>query len=181
MSPVKVDSILVLPADVPLEAVGNEEGQNAQSLLNRGAETLSDLMKSKARESERMVFLSPNRMQSILGDYNGSEQEMIRYLGKETEADAVLSTRIFRYVKRSGSKYSVSQPASVNFSYKLVHTSTGGILCHGQFNETQEPLFADLFSFFKSLSRGFKWITADALLTEGMEQEFKECTYLNRE
>lgn len=179
MSSVKVDSILVLPTDVALEAVGDKEGRNAQSLLNQGAETLSDLMKSKAGESEHMIFLSPNRMSSLLGDYSGSEQETSRYLGKETEADAVLRTRIFRYIKRSGGKYSVSQPASVNFSYKLVHTSTGRVLCHGQFNETQEPLFADLFSFFKALSRGFKWITADALLTEGMEQEFEGCIYIN--
>ncbi|MFO7760345.1 MAG: hypothetical protein ACQES8_00655 [Thermodesulfobacteriota bacterium] len=173
--PLKVDFLLILPVDIEVAGPDNDNGGQ----IAEGAITLSSILKNKAASRKNTMFLSRNQVESLLGDYKGSEQEIIHYLGKETGADAVLQTRIFHYIKRTGNKYSVSQPASVNFSYRLIHISTGGILCQGQFDETQEPLFSDLFSFFKASSRGFKWITAEELLKEGAKQEFDGCIYLN--
>lgn len=177
--PEAIDTLLILPVETHVTDDNTTTDGEKLNALTEGAEGLSTILKNRVEPRGNIIFLSRNRIESILGDYKGSELEIIRYLGRETEADAVMRSRIFRYIKRAGTKYSVSQPASVNFSHKLIHTSTGSILCQGQFDESQQALFSDLFSFFKASSRGFKWITADELLREGVEQIFKDCPYLN--
>lgn len=178
---VKVNSLLILPADVPLEKSEDDNGdvQDFKDLAE-GAENLSDILEEIAVNRENIIFLSHNQKESILGDFSGSGDEICRYLGRNTGTDAVLQSNMFRYEKRVGGKYSVSRPASVSFSYRLIHCTTGRILCQGRFDETQKPLFSDLFAFFKASSRGFKWITADELLREGAEEEFKNCSYLEQ-
>ncbi len=178
-SDMEVASLIILPMDAPLSADRDDVDESELTKLREGAKILSSILKNIIRDRENTVFLSRNHVESLLGGYNGSEREIIHYLGRKTQADTVLQTHIFRYNKRIGSKYSVSQPASVNFSYRLIHTPTGHILCQGRFDETQQTLFSNLFSLFKASSRGFKWITAKELMKEGVEQEFKDCIYLS--
>jgi hypothetical protein len=95
-------------------------------------------------------------------------------------ADAVLILTLNRFRERDGGEYSVNSPASVAFDYKLISGESGQTLCSGVFSETQQPLLDDLLVFFQRAKRGFKWITAEALAREGMEQKFALCPYLEK-
>ena len=80
--------------------------------------------------------------------------------------------------ERDGGDYSVNQPASVSFKYQLIHVPTGTTLCLGVFDETQQTLLSNLFSFSKASSRGFKWVKAEQLAREGLHEKLNDCRYL---
>ena len=127
-----------------------------------------------------MSYLFPGQAESLLGDFHGNKHESALHIGKKIEADAVLVLRLFRYINREGKTYSVSQPASVSFEYSLLHVPSGKVLCTGVFDETQESLFSNLFSFKQASRRGFSWITARELTMEGLKEKFKACRYLSQ-
>jgi hypothetical protein len=83
--------------------------------------------------------------------------------------DAVLSGVVRRYVERVGGPGGAFKPASVSFTLEL-RTPEGELLWSGTFEETQRALSEDLGSLPRAWRRGFKWLTADELATEGAEE-----------
>jgi len=165
---------------LPIEIVGadKEVSHAVTKQLKEGAVVLKSSIKDILQDKDGVSYLFPSQAESLLGDFHGSKHESALHIGKKIEADAVLVLRLFRYINREGKTYSVSQPASVSFEYSLIHVPSGKVLCTGVFDETQESLFSNLFSFKQASKRGFKWITARELTTEGLKEKFKDCPYL---
>ena len=61
---------------------------------------------------------------------------------------------------------------------RLVNTRDGGVLWQSMFKETQQSLMSNLMSFDKAESRGFKWITVEELVRQGINEKIEECPYL---
>jgi len=110
--------------------------------------------------------------------FTGNPLATARYIGQQMGVDAVMLTLVSRYTERDGGDYSVNQPASVSFKYQLIHVPTGKELCMGVFDETQQTLLSNLFSFSKASSRGFKWVKAEQLTREGLNEKLNDCQYL---
>lgn len=170
-------TIVVLPVETLAheEATQQNQGKNR---LEEGADVLNRLFSEYFSENESVVVISESRKEALIGDHSGNQAALARIAGKQLGGDAVLICTINRYIEREGTNYSAIRPASVDFIYKLISVESGQTLCSGIFDETQQSLFADIFSFTGSIQRGLKWITAEALAREGIKKKFKDCPYL---
>ena len=125
------------------------------------------------------MIISKNRREALAGNHTGDRLSLALAVGRRAQTDAVLICTVYHYVEREGKKRAIVHPASVAFNYRLVLTETGRTICSGVFDETQQALFDNLFSLPIAIKRGFKWITAEELLREGVVGKFEECPYLN--
>jgi peptidoglycan-synthase activator LpoB len=91
-------------------------------------------------------------------------------VGKGLGADAILIGNIFVYREREGTELSVVSPASVAFDVQLLNTADGGIIWETYFTETQKPLLENVGEVGKFIKRKGKWVTADELAKEGVEE-----------
>ncbi len=98
-----------------------------------------------------------------------SEQDLWIETGRDLGADAVIVGHLYRFRERIGTKYSVEVPASVAFDIHLIGVRDGRSLWGGNFDETQQSLFEDLYQLGTFLRRGGKWITAQELAVSGLE------------
>ena len=60
----------------------------------------------------------------------------------------------------------------------LYDTRTKAVIWVADFNETQESLMDNLLSFGKAQSRGFKWITVEELVSQGIRERLADLPYL---
>lgn len=90
--------------------------------------------------------------------------------GKDLGADAVLIGNIFVYREREGTGLSVVSPASVAFGVQLMNTANGEVVWDTYFTETQKPLFENVAEVGKFFKRKGKWVTADEIATEGIQE-----------
>ena len=65
-------------------------------------------------------------------------------------------------------------PASVTMEFYLLDVRNGSIARRYTFDETQQPLLANLLDFGKFVSRGGKWVSAYELAGEGMRAAVRE-------
>lgn len=171
-------SIVVLQCEHdPLDR--NQAGRMAESHdLDEGCRALDSIIAEFFAMKENVNILSAIQQESLTGTFIGPPAMKARHIGMQAQADAVLTTRLLRYNKLIGKKYGADEPASVSFEYSLVHLASGKTLCRGSYEETQETLFSDLFSFGKASKRKFEFVSADTLLREGVEHKFSTCRHL---
>lgn len=135
---------------------------------------LEELNKNKPKfhllDGERVaaVFrrVSANSLQSPLS-------QVLRDVGGELGAEAVVVGYVYRFRERKGVAYSVEHPASVTFELHLLRVSDGAFVWRGFFDKTQSSLMEDLFqisSFFRGKGQ---WVTATELMGEGLEAILK--------
>lgn len=175
-SPVVIASLVVLPAEI--ERSDTEHDYATTRQLEAGVATINTILPEMLADKKNILFLTENQKESLLSDFNGNPQAIARFIGQQMGVDAVMLTVVSRYTERDGGDYSVNQPASVSFKYQLIHVPTGKSLCMGVFEETQQTLLSNLFSFSKASSRGFKWVKAEQLTREGLKEKLGECQYL---
>jgi hypothetical protein len=173
--PATIESLVVLPVEIQKSENGYDTATTRQ--LETGTATLNAMLQEMLADKKGLQFLTENRKESMLADFNGNPQATARYLGQQLGADAVLVTLLSRYSERDGGEYSVNDPASVSFKTQLIHVATGTTLCLGVFEETQQTLLSNLFSFAKASRRGFKWITVEQLSREGLREKLNDCRY----
>ncbi|MBI4792468.1 MAG: hypothetical protein HY789_07060 [Deltaproteobacteria bacterium] len=173
--PATIESLVVLPVEIQKSENGYDTATTRH--LETGAATLNAMLQEMLADKKGLQFLTENRKESMLADFHGNPQATARYLGQQLGVDAVLVTLLSRYSERDGGEYSVNDPASVSFKTQLIHVATGTTLCLGVFDETQQTLLSNLFSFAKASKRGFKWITVEQLSREGLHEKLNDCRY----
>lgn len=102
-----------------------------------------------------------------------SPREVLRRVGSELGAEGVVVGYVYRYRERKGVSYTVEQPASVAFEVHLLRVSDGALVWRGTFDKTQSSLMENVLqiaSFFRGKG---KWVKAEELTGEGVEQVFK--------
>lgn len=102
-------------------------------------------------------------------DNRMSEMDLWIETGRDLDADAVIVGHLYRFRERIGTSYSVEVPASVAFDIHLIDVENGRLLWSGNFDETQQSLFEDLYQLGTFLQRGGRWITAKELAVSGLE------------
>ena len=100
-------------------------------------------------------------------------RQVLREVGNELGADGVVAGYVYRYRERKGVSYTVEQPASVAVEIHLLRVSDGALVWRGYFDKTQSSLMENLLQFASFYRRKGKWVTAEELAIEGLEQMIK--------
>jgi hypothetical protein len=100
-------------------------------------------------------------------------RKVLREVGSELGAEGVVSGTVYRFRERKGGAYAVDQPASVAFEIHLLRVSDGALVWRGTFDRTQTSLMEDLLQAASFYRGGGRWLTAEELAAEGMEQVLK--------
>lgn len=147
--------------------------------IEPGADTiLTDILWESLKETQGVKRVPPALLRGLWTEKTGVPDRVhyiqaMQKIGEEMGTDAVLYGRVFRYEERIGRWYSVERPASVAFDLHLISTRNGEILWKGRFDETQLSLTENLLNISAYLKRGFRWVTADELAREGIENVIK--------
>jgi len=131
-----------------------------------------------------MFLRGMERLGYSIISYDGETKEMlslqgtlpidvVKAIGEKTGAEAVLTGIVTRYEEREGGPLGVRKPASVGFEVNLTSTLDGTLLWHSRYAETQKSLVEDLGMIFTFFKRRGRWLTADELAREGVEEVLK--------
>jgi hypothetical protein len=88
---------------------------------------------------------------------------------REFGATAVLLGKVYRYREREGQALGAQRPASVGYELTLFEAPEGRRLWTSRFDETQQPLTADIFNAQRYPGGGRRWLTAAELARWGAE------------
>jgi hypothetical protein len=97
-------------------------------------------------------------------------RQVLRDVGSELGAEGVVAGYVYRFRERKGVSYAVEQPASVAFEIHLLRVSDGALVWRGTFDKEQSSLMEDLLQFASFYRGKGKWLTAEELTGEGIEQ-----------
>ncbi len=185
----KVRKILILPFTDMASIYGQGESVRCPlcgSMLTTGPVKKGGVafLTAKLKEMvEKKTGITLIPTQRALGVYttllnqNGlpyPEVDIVAKTGRHFGADAVLAGNLYRFKERDGTDYAVKTPASVAFTLVLVRVSDGRVIWSGMFDETQQPLFENIFKLGLFFKRKGKWVTAEALAVQGLGQVLEE-------
>ncbi len=174
-----VKTIVVLPVEIDLEGQGDRPPKETQQ-LEKGQKLLDILLAEYFSGREDIALLTAGQRDALEKDMIRCRTTAAVTICRTQKADAVLLCTLHRFTEREGTEYSIASPASVAFDYKLIHAETGQTICSGMFNETQQPLLANMFQFFTKAKRGMKWLSAEELARDGIKQKIADCPYLKK-
>ncbi|MGV1099222.1 hypothetical protein ACUUL3_07390 [Thiovibrio sp. JS02] len=174
-----IKTIVLLPVEIaPDGNTSPSEKERAQ--LEAGQIAMNAILAEYFAGNDQINILTEGQRDALDKGFTRCRTTAAVNICRIYKADAVLLCTLHRYVEREGTEYSIISPATVAFDYKLVLAESGQTLCAGTFTETQKPLLDDMFQFFKKAKRGFKWLTAEALARDGVQQKLANCLYLQK-
>lgn len=174
-----VKTIIVLPVEIDPDVQGKHVSKESLQ-LEKGQKIVDTMLAEYFSGRKDILLLTAGQRDALDKGMAHNRINAAVNIGRKKKAEAVLICTLHRFTEREGSEYSIASPASVSFDYKLVLTDNGQILCSNAFNETQQPLLADIFQFFKKAQRGFKWLSAEELARDGIAQKISNCPYLKQ-
>jgi hypothetical protein len=159
----------------------NSDGLSTVNLesLQEGAAYVDTVVLEELRASKVDTVIETAQLRLELEGIQGGRLGALREIAAESQCNFVLMTVLTEFQQRQGGEYAVDAPASAAFEMRLFDAETGKTLWMASFNETQVSLLSNLFSFNKAQKRGFKWITVEELVTQGLIEKLQECPYLN--
>lgn len=170
--------IVVMPTVITKEALG-AMGKGS-SALNRGAGFVDGVIASELGKYDKVHIVTERQLDALLTDAAGGRLAQMKALGAKLDSNAVLDITVTRFHERDGSDLSVNSPASAAFQMVLTQVDSGMVLWAASFDETQEALSSNLFSLGKARNRGFKWITVEELVGQGVKERLADCPYLQQ-
>lgn len=146
------------------------------TVADGAAESMTTRLMTLLEAHSRYILIPPDEsggvVSGLLSEHPEelSELDLLVQTGREMGADAVLTGKLYRYMERVGTRFSVSSPASIGFALDLVHVAQRRVIWSGHFDETQKSLFENLFDISTFFRRGGVWLSAEQLSDAGLEQ-----------
>lgn len=169
--------VLVLPTTTTVDSSSKINYPQAQELL-KGARYVSSIIVDELGGHPNVRIIDEAQLDSYFPEVKGGKLGLIKTLGDKLDCGAVMMTTVRRYKQREGGDYAVDAPASAAFDMQIIDSETGQAIWAGSFSETQQSVMSNLFSLQKAESRGFKWITVEDLIRQGVQERLEECPYL---
>jgi hypothetical protein len=169
--------IAVLPAITSVDS-DNTIGYEAARALEKGAAFATSVMSAELIGNDKVRVLNSAQVSELVPEVSGGISGTIAALGKKVNCDGVLVTVVQRFKQRVGTELAVEAPASAKFHMILRHSESGAVLWTADFKETQQSYLSNIFSFGKAKKRGFKWISVEDLVKQGIVEKLGECPYL---
>lgn len=177
-----VEQILVLPFEDLTTKSGINDGDFcplcqkrhfAENVDKIAPEYMTQHLYDLLNQNQSYHFIYLTSEDRSLPNANDNRQTDIREiaaaLGKSKGADAVLLGHLHRFKERVGASYSVVSPASVSFSLYLINVTDSQVIWRGTFEETQQSLSENLLRIGSFIKRKARWVTAQELAAEGLE------------
>ncbi len=175
----ELSCVAVLPVSIPVSSSTTMTKSRVVG-LEQGAVFLDSVLMEKLGRQSEFKVLSENQLDAILQDPWGARKNQIQDIGAATGCGGILETSISRYRQRVGGEMSVDTSAAAAFSMELVDVKSGVVLWLSSFNEEQKALFDDIFSFNNAQSRGFKWLSVEDLIRDGVNLRLAEFPYFKK-
>ena len=102
-----------------------------------------------------------------------SHLEQLQSIGRQENADTVLSGYIYIFRDKTGGSYGVEKPAQVALEMVLIRVDSGRIVWQRSFKETQKSLSEDLTKLKTFVKRGGRWISAREMGTSALKEMLK--------
>jgi hypothetical protein len=100
-------------------------------------------------------------------------RQVLRDVGSELGAEGIVTGYVYRFRERKGEPYAAEQPASVAFEIHLHRVEDGVLIWRGSFDRTQSSLMENLLQVLSFYREKGRWVTAEELAEEGLEQVLK--------
>jgi hypothetical protein len=99
---------------------------------------------------------------------------MMKKMGNQVKADYILWGDLYHYQERKGTSYGVERPASIAFDLHLLRVKDGVLVWKAQSFKTQKALSENLFEMGDFLKSKGRWVTAEELTRQGLEEDLKD-------
>jgi hypothetical protein len=169
--------IAVLPAGTSVDKDETIDYEEAQS-LEKGAAYATEVIGYELKTNPRVRIVRSNQVTSLIPEISGGKIGTVNEIAQKLNCDGVLLTTVRVYKEREGTEYAADSPASVNFSMVLRHSDNGNVLWSTDYREKQQSLLSNIFSFTKAKNRGFKWVSVEQLMEQGIKERLAGCPYL---
>ena len=166
-----VSCVAVLPTMAALDGDPAGSPQPAASLTEGTGHVDKVLAQELGGNSKFRLLKSTSSLLST-----GSTEDL-QQVAKESGCDAVMLTSLYRFRQRQGGEMAADAPASASLKIRIVKADKGNVIWSSEFNETQESLLSNVLSFGKAQSRGFKWVTVEELVEQGVRAQLAKCPY----
>lgn len=172
-----LNCIAVLPATSSTDGDETINYEQAQS-LEKGAFYASQVLRAQLQGHPKVKILTSHQLSTLTSEVSGGISGTIAALSKKLDCQGVLLTYVSRFQQREGTDYSVESPAAVELLMVLRDGTSGRVLWSGDFSERQQSLLSNILSFSKAQKRGFKWVSAEQLMEQGIKHRLDQCPYL---
>lgn len=164
-----VSCVAVLPARMGEGEEISRAGGQAEE-VRTGAAFADTVLRQELASHPQVRLVQVGNMDNLI--------DTVAETGVSSGCGAVMVTSVYKFRQRVGSTMAIDEPASTAFDLRIYDTETRHVLWAADFSETQQALMSNIFSFGKAQSRGFKWITVEELLSEGLKERLAACPYL---
>ena len=140
---------------------------------------LTDLLVDALRQQTHFRTVPSSDSPAVLdalqstADARRSPLKILAQTGLMLDADLVFKGYVYRFKERVGKAYSAESPASVAFDLYLIDCRDQSVVWSGYFDETQQALTEDLRFIGTFFKRGARWITAEEMARDAMNDMFK--------
>jgi ABC-type uncharacterized transport system auxiliary subunit len=176
----KINKIAILPPQrIGEDKVGtitctlSERDFDAEPTTKENGRLINDMLIKALKDDKRYFEVSDSKCYAyfnaiIQNNVKSSHIKIIQEIGKELNADAILYTRLFRFIEKEGGSYGATKPSSVALSIHLIRVSDGSLLWHKTFDETQKALTDNILDISLYKQAGLKWLSASELAAYGI-------------
>ncbi len=172
--PMSAFGVLPVQVSLPDDVILTEA---ARKTLDDGATVIDGLLHSSFEKNTKAHFLRADEIGNLQMTGAPIRLEASQNVAEKSGSTALMETTVSRYELRDGGPYGVEQPAAVTLSYRLYDVKSGTVLCQGRFEERQQALMDNLFTFDKVGKRKMTWVTAEELAREGLQEQIAQCPY----
>lgn len=172
-----ISCMVVLPVRTSVDEGDTVQYKEANN-LKQGAMFADSILVRELAGNTKVRIIKGSQLSSLVSGVSGGVAGTVAEVGEQLNCEAVLLTTMRRFKQREGGEMAVDAPASASFDMRLIRVKDKNVIWAADFNETQESLLSNIFSFGKAQSRGFKWITVEDLVAQGIKERLAECPYL---
>lgn len=130
---------------------------------------------NKLKSRKKYELVPPDKVEGVYerisaASFETDQREILKRVGEELGADWVVAGYLYCYSERKGYVYSAEQPASVAFSLHLLRVSDKLVVWKSVFDKTQSSLMENILNISSFFKEGVKWVTAEELSKEGIDE-----------
>ncbi len=147
--------------------------------LPQNAEVLvQELFLQKLEKSVKATVIPPYQSDTVYqkvksDNPNASVTQQLQMTGKSLDVDDVVIGYVSCIRERVGYAYSVERPASVTFGVYMIQSSDGDLVWGRIYDKTQQSFSENVLQASTFFSRGLKWVTAQELAEDGVNEILK--------
>jgi hypothetical protein len=168
--------IAVMPAGTSADKDETLSVEQSRSLEN-GASFATAIMARELTGNVKIRIVGQGQAATLAPEVSGGVFGVVSTIGKKVGCDGVLVTTVRRFKQREGTEYASDDPASADLHMALIHAVSGTVLWTADIRETQESLLDNILTFEKMQSRGFKWVSVEEMVEQGIVERLADCPY----